>query len=116
MSRNRRIALALLAPLLVLALAGCPKQTTVAEIKNDPGRYRDKEVALRGDVTQAFGALDKGAYELDDGTGRIWVLVEKTGVPRQGARVEVVGRVIAGATFLGRDYGTSLREKKHRTV
>ena len=116
MSRNRRIVLALLAPLLVLALAGCPSQTTIAKIKEDPGRYRDKEVALRGKVTQAFGALGQGAYELDDGTGRIWVLVEEGGVPRQGAEVETVGRVIAGATFLGRDYGTSLREKKHRTL
>jgi len=116
MSRNRRLVLGLLAPLLVLALAGCPKQTTVADIKNDPGRYRDKEVALRGKVTQAFGVLGQGAYELDDGTGRIWVLVEEGGVPRQGAEVETVGRVIAGATFLGRDYGTSIREKKHRTV
>ncbi len=116
MRRTRRLALMLLLPMVVLALAGCPKQTTVAEIKQDPARYRDKEVALRGTVTQAFGALDQGVYELDDGTGRIWVLVEKTGVPRQGAKVEVVGRVIAGATFLGRDYGTSIREKKHRTV
>ena len=115
MSRTRKLALILL-PVMVLALAGCPKQTTVAKIKDDPSRYRDDEVALRGTVTQSFGALDKGAYELDDGTGRIWVLVEDTGVPRQGARVEVVGRVIAGATFLGRDYGTSIREKKHRTL
>jgi hypothetical protein len=116
MRRSRRLALALLAPLLVLALAGCPKQTTIAKIKDDPGRYRDKDVALRGTVTQAFGALGQGVYELDDGTGRIWVLVEEGGVPRQGAKVETAGRVIAGATFLGRDYGTSLREKKHRTI
>lgn len=112
----RKLALIALLPLLVLALAGCPTQTTIAKIKDDPGRYHDKDVALRGTVTQSFGALDKGAYELDDGTGRIWVLVEDQGVPRQGAKVETVGRVIAGASFLGRDYGTSIREKKHRTI
>jgi len=115
MSGKRRLLLILLVPLFALALAGCPKRTTVAEIKNDPGRYQDKEVALRGHVAQAIGALGQGIYELDDGTGRIWVLVEEGGVPRQGAEVETIGRVIAGATFGGRDYGTSLREKKHRS-
>lgn len=115
MSRQR-MALCLLVPLAALVLAGCPKQTTIAEIKSDPGRYTNKEVALRGEVTQAFGALGQGIYELDDGTGRIWVLVEEGGVPRPGAKVETWGRVISGATFGGRDYGTSLREKKHRTI
>jgi hypothetical protein len=116
MNGKRRLLLAFLVPLVALVLAACPQRTTVAEIKSDPGRFHNKEVSLRGHVTQAIGALGQGIYELDDGTGRIWVLVEKGGVPRQGAEVETVGQVIAGATFGGRDYGTSIREKKHRSI
>ena len=116
MTAKRKLAAFLFLPLLALILAGCPKQTTIADIKEDPARYEDKEVALRGRVTQSFGVLGQGVYELDDNTGRLWVIVESTGVPRTGARVEVVGTVISGATFGGRDYGTSLREKDHRTI
>ena len=116
MKTKRRIAVLLLLPALVLVLAGCPKQTTIADIKKDPARYENKEVSLRGKVTQAFGALGQGIYEIDDNTGRLWVLVESTGVPRPGAEVETVGTIVPGVTFGGRDYGTSLREKKHRTL
>ncbi len=114
MTDRNRSALLLLLPLLVLLLAGCPQQTTIAHIKQDPGKYYDKEVALRGQVVQSFGAFRQGIYELDDGTGRLWVLVEDEGVPRQGAQVETVGTVVPGVSFGGRDYGTSLREKHHR--
>ena len=116
MSRNLRPIVALFLSLAVFVLAGCPQRTTIAEIKQDPGHYHDKEVVLRGHVTESFGVLAQGVYELDDGTGRLWVLVEKSGVPRQGAEVEVIGRVISGVSFSGRDYGTGLREIRHRTL
>ncbi len=116
MSKKVRLLVALFLPLAVLLLAGCPERTTIAQIKQDPGHYHDKEVVLRGHVTESYGVLAQGVYELDDGTGRLWVLVEKRGVPRQGAEVEVVGRVISGVSFSGRDYGTGLREIRHRTL
>ncbi len=115
MSKKVRLFVALFFPLAVLLLAGCPQRTTIAQIKQDPGHYHDKEVVLRGHVTESYGVLAQGVYELDDGTGRLWVLVEKRGVPRKGAEVEVVGRVISGVSFSSRDYGTGLREIRHRT-
>jgi len=96
--------------LAVVALAGCPQQVTVAEIQADPGHFSNKEVAIEGDVTNAFGALGQGAYEVDDGTGKIWVLTDRGGVPSRGARVRVAGRVTTGVTFAGRNFGTVLRE------
>ncbi|MBI2956957.1 MAG: hypothetical protein HYY26_06575 [Acidobacteria bacterium] len=114
MRRSHKLALVLAVPALAGLLAACPQRVTIAKIKQDPGRYHDKEVVLRGQVTQSFGALDQGIYEIDDGTGRLWVLVEDGGVPRKGAEVETLGRVVPGISFQGRDYGTSLREKKHR--
>jgi hypothetical protein len=58
---------------VVLLLTACPSQTTISKINADPGRYRNKEVAIVGNVTDSYGVLGNGAYEIDDGTGRLWV-------------------------------------------
>lgn len=99
---------------LVLMLAACPEQITVQRILDDPARYFNKEVAIRGRVTNAIGAFKQGIYQVDDGTGKIWVVVENSGVPRKDADVELMGTVIPGATFGEKSYGTAIREKKHR--
>lgn len=105
------------ASLLVLALAatGCPSRATIGELTSDPGRYRDKDVAVAGRVTNSYGALDKGVFEIDDGTGRIWVFTDKHGVPSKGAEVGVSGRVVSGLSYGGRTFGTVLREKDRRS-
>ncbi len=106
-----RFALALVA----LVALGCAEGTTVAEINRDPGRFRDKQVSITGQVVTSFGAAGEGAYQVDDGTGRIWVLTERGGVPGQGARVRVTGRVTTGVTFAGRSFGVVLRESERQT-
>ena len=98
-----------------ISLTGCPKGTTIGEINSDPGRFRDKEVAVEGRVVNSFGALGEGAYELDDGTGRIWVLGSGGGIPSQGARVRTVGRVQSGVTFAGRSFANVIRETKRHS-
>jgi len=108
---------ALLAAGLLVAtlfLVACPQQRTVAEINRDPGRYVDKDVAVKGTVTSSVGALGTGMYQLDDGTGRIWVLSEKYGVPGKGAQIGVAGRIIPTFSFGGRSYATVLRETERR--
>jgi hypothetical protein len=96
-----------------LLLTACPQQTTISKLQNDPARYRNKEVALTGRVTNSFGALRYGAYELDDETGRVWVLTER-GVPERGARVGTVGKFINGVTWGGRTFGSALQETDRR--
>ena len=54
-----------------------------------------------------------GAYEIDDGTGRIWVITQR-GVPSRGARVGVKGRVYSGPAYGGRVFGTALKEEDRR--
>src|SRR5947207_1532178 len=54
-----------------LAMTACPSQTTISKINQNPGKYQNKDVALIGTVTDSYGALGTGVYELDDGTGRI---------------------------------------------
>lgn len=112
--KHRSVFLILLLSTAVL-LAGCPKQVTIAEIKADPNRFSGKEVTISGNVTSSFGALGQGAYEVDDGTGKIWVIIQQSGVPGKGARVRVAGRVETGVTFAGRSFGTVLRESSRKT-
>jgi len=101
--------------LAAVLLAGCPQGTTIRDIQNDPSRFRDKEVSISGRVVTSFGAAGEGAYEVDDGTGRIWVLTSQGGVPGQGAQVRVSGRVSSGVTFAGRSFATVLRETQRQT-
>ncbi|MDQ3009850.1 MAG: hypothetical protein M3X11_04010 [Acidobacteriota bacterium] len=92
-----------------LFLMGCPSQTTINRVNGDPTRFRGKEILIVGTVTNSFGALGQGAYELDDETGKIWV-VTRRGVPSKGARVGAVGRYIQGVNWGGRNFGSALEE------
>jgi len=100
-------AFSLLAGLLLLT--ACPSQTTISKINADPGRYRNKEVGVAGVVRDSYGVLGNGAYEIDDGTGRLWV-VTRRGVPSRGSKVGAKGRVYTGFNFGGRNFGTVLEE------
>ena len=86
----------------------------IGDINADPGRFLNKEVAVAGTVTQSIGALGQGIYEVDDGTGRLWVLSSGRGVPSKGAKVGVKGHVTQSVTFLGINYATVLRETDRR--
>ena len=98
----------------VLALSACPSKTTVAKINQNPSRYQNQQVGLIGRVTDSYGLMGNGIYELDDGTGRIWVMTTR-GVPTKGTRVGASGRVHTGVSFGGRTYGLVLQEEERRT-
>jgi hypothetical protein len=74
---------------MVLCLPGCDR-TTIHHILADPHRYANQEVAVAGRVLRSYSVMARGAYEVDDGTGTLWV-VSQAGVPREGARVGVKG-------------------------
>jgi hypothetical protein len=114
MTRQSNTLLAFALAFVALVLQGCPQGTTISDINADPGRFRDKEVTITGRVVTSFGALGEGGYEVDDGTGRIAVITTQ-GVPGQGARVRVTGRVNSGVTFAGRSFGTYIRETNRKT-
>ena len=80
--------------LAVLFLPGC-EQKTINHILADPHRYANLEVGVAGKVVRSYSVLGRGAYEVDDGTGTLWV-VAKSGVPREGARVGVKGTIRVG--------------------
>jgi hypothetical protein len=113
MHLRKKLGLASFLLVAVLGLTACPSQTSISRINADPGRYRDKEVAIIGTVKDSYGVLGNGAYEIDDGTGRLWV-VTRRGVPSRGSRVGAKGRVYTGFSFGGRSFGTVIEETDRR--
>jgi hypothetical protein len=98
----------------VLCLAGCPQRTSIERINRDPGRYVGKEVAIAGRVVNSFGALGTGVFQVDDGTGRMWVYSQRYGVPGRDARLGVAGYLEQGFSFGGRNFAVVLRESRRR--
>jgi hypothetical protein len=96
-----------------LLFTACPERTTISKIMADPGRYRNKEVSIVGTVTDSYGALGLGTYEIDDGTGRLWVATRR-GVPSRGSHVGAKGRILSGANFGGRNFATVMEETDRR--
>jgi len=110
---TRRVLYLSVTLVLGFLLAAC-EQAHISQINADPGRYMNKEVAVVGQVTQSIGALGKGIYQVDDGTGKLWVVANVRGVPSKGARVGVKGYVKPTITFLGTNYATVMEETDRR--
>ena len=87
----RRLGPLALLAVLGLGLVGC-RETTIRKLLGEPNRYANEDVGLVGNVVQSASLLGRGAYQLDDGTGTIWV-VSTHGVPRKGAEVKVSGKI-----------------------
>jgi hypothetical protein len=111
---SSRLSFTLLLIVGTLLLAACPTRTNIGKILRDPGRYAGREVAVGGRVSSSFGALGSGVYQLDDGTGQIWVYSQRYGVPGNGARVGVKGTISQGFSFGGRSFAVVLRENERR--
>ncbi len=94
-------------------LTACPNRESISKINADPGRYRNKDVAIAGNVTDSYGVLGTGAYEIDDGTGTIWVITRR-GVPARGSQVGAKGRINTGFSFGGRSFGTVMEESERK--
>ena len=89
----------ILAAATLLFIPGCKGATSIKTLLDDPGRYDGKEVRIAGAVTHSIGLLGKGAYEVDDRTGKLIVISKGSGAPREGAQVGVKGVFRAAFTF-----------------
>jgi hypothetical protein len=94
-----------------LLLTGCGT-TRIGRILADPSRYQNRNVTVEGRVTNVVGAFTAGVYEVEDETGKIYV-VSTRGVPTKGARVAVKGNVTPGVNIMGKSIGTAIRERDH---
>jgi hypothetical protein len=92
MKRNcKHYALIIGAVLVALMIVSCERKA-IKDIKLEPGRYSQQPVVVSGKVVRSFSVAGKGAYEIDDGTGRLWIVAEKS-VPHEGARVTAKGTI-----------------------
>jgi hypothetical protein len=98
--------------ILGTVLAGCGS-TKIGRVLADPARYSNRNVTVEGQVTQSVGAFIAGVYQVEDETGKIYVLSSR-GVPAKGARVKVEGTVTPGLSLMGKSIGTTIRERDHK--
>ena len=77
-----------------LVLSACATRS-VNQILADPARYRNREVRVSGSVVESYSLANRGAYLIDDQSGKLWVVSDR-GVPRKGARVTVTGTIREG--------------------
>jgi hypothetical protein len=87
--------LGLVALLLIVLASGACASATINKVLTDPGRYRDRDVTVAGQVVDSYSIASRGAYRIKDGSGELWVVSER-GVPRKGAQVKVTGKVREG--------------------
>ena len=96
---TRTAATALFASALFL-FAACRGTVPIRDLLDDPGRYDGERVRVEGRVTGfSFGALGRGAFQVDDGTGSLPVVTQSGGSPREGARVGIEGIFRSVFTF-----------------
>ena len=82
--------------LVLLALAASTAcATSINNVLADPSRYRDREVKIKGRVSDSYSLADNGVYRVSDGGGELWV-VSTHGVPRKDAKVTVKGTIREG--------------------
>lgn len=108
--KPRLLVTAILPAVLLLTACGAVK---IGHINADPTRYRNRSVSVNGTVTNSLGVLGTGGYQIEDDTGKIYV-ISSTGVPSKGSRVTVTGSVISGASVMGHAYGTAIHEQRHK--
>jgi hypothetical protein len=109
----KRTSALIVAVLSAVVIAGCAARgVKIAELKDQPGRYDDRRVAVTGVVTSSWGipAIVQ-VYNVDDGTGEIAVVARNMRAPGKGQRVRVKGRVGEVAAFGGKSIGLHIQEE-----
>ncbi|MBD3181989.1 hypothetical protein GF312_06845 [Candidatus Poribacteria bacterium] len=97
-----------------IVLSGCIGfYTSISDIKEHPNEYEGKEVSVKGRVIETFSVpfVRKGMFQIEDKTGKIWV-ISGNRMPTRGDDIKVKGKVKTGFTISGKTYGTVVVEGK----
>ena len=97
--------------LTVFATIGCSRATRIGDILANPSQYEGKDLTIRGTVgeTAWFALVGKGAYQLGDGSGNIWVVTSQP-PPQKGQTISAKGKVQVAFSIAGQSYGIVLVE------
>ncbi len=83
-----------------LAVGACTKPATpIKTLLDDPSHYDHQIVRIAGTVGSTIGVLGYGAYDVSDATGKIRVVTQTGGAPREGAHVGVEGEFRSAFTL-----------------
>ena len=75
----------------LLVITGCMGKTPIKTLLDDPERNSGKHVKIAGEVTKSPAMPSSDSFELDDGTGKVFVLSKEHGSPPVGTKVVVKG-------------------------
>ena len=97
--------------IFVFTAIGCSPATSIGDILAEPSQYEGKEQTIKGTVgdTAWFALVEKGAYQLSDGSGNIWVITSQP-PPQKGQAISTKGKVQSAFSIAGQSYGTVLVE------
>lgn len=87
---------------IVMGLGACAPTVRIRDLLDRPQEYDGRTVKIEGTVTRSAGLFGTGAYEVDDGTGTIFVVAQGSGVPREGAKTKAKGRFESVFSLAGR--------------
>jgi len=95
---------------IMVMAAGCTG-VKISDIHETPSQYEGKEVSISGTVSETFwlGILSSGAYQIDDGSGTIWVVTNQE-PPEKGAKASTKGTVSTAVKIGDRSLGTVITE------
>jgi len=110
----KRVLNTLVLSALILVLfytIGCSQAIRIGDILDSPSQYEGKDITIRGTVgeTAWFALVGKGAYQLGDGSGNIWVVTGQP-PPQKGLSISSQGEVQTAFSIAGQSYGTVLLE------
>lgn len=99
--------------LMLMLLIQCAASVRIGDIRTSPNQYHNKKVTISGtvDETITLPILGVGVYQLNDGTGKMWVKPKEL-TPEKGDQVTVTGTIKVGITISGRSFGLILIESK----
>jgi hypothetical protein len=103
---------------ILIVSAGCAARArSIADLKDDPGRYDGRSVEVTGRVTSAWNIplIPYKLYKIDDGTAEITVISQRNS-PARGALVRVRGPVREVASFGANSIGLHIEERNRNTL
>jgi hypothetical protein len=99
---------------LLFGIVGCSSVTTIQDVRAHPQRnWFNSTVYLKGTVGDRAPLLDGQLYQLQDQTGKIWVLSPETQL-RTGEQVLIKGQVrYQSIPIAGKERGDVYIEQQH---
>ncbi len=101
--------------LLLLFLVSCAgvSRVKIKDIVNNPSKWNEQEVRIKGTVVQTFSVpiLGQSLVRVDDGTGRIWVK-PRNKVYFKGDKIDIRGTVKVAASIGDKNFGFIVFEKE----